>query len=53
MNNVFILFQILLVSQWHPATEKRVAEKVSEVRKRKNRRLKQAREKAQTKIEKY
>ena len=33
--------------------EKRAAEKVSEARKRKNRRLKQAKEEAQTEIEKY
>merc|ERR1712127_246733 len=33
--------------------EKRAAEKVSEARKRKNRRLKQAKEEAQAEIEKY
>ena len=33
--------------------EKRAAEKVSEVRKRKNRRLEQARDEAQTEIEKF
>merc|ERR1712080_373906 len=35
------------------AAEKRAAEKVSEARKRKNRRLKQAKEEAQAEIEKY
>lgn len=35
------------------AAEKRAAEKVSEARKRKNRRLKQAKEEAQQEIEKY
>ena len=33
--------------------EKRAAEKVAEARKRKNRRLKQAKEEAQAEIEKY
>ena len=37
----------------HPAAEKRAAEKVAEARKRKNRRLKQAKEEAQVEIEKY
>ena len=35
------------------SAEKRAAEKVSEARKRKNRRLKQAKEEAQAEIEKY
>lgn len=35
------------------AAEKRAAEKVSDARKRKNRRLKQAKEEAQAEIEKY
>merc|ERR1712064_228083 len=35
------------------AAEKRAAEKVAEARKRKNRRLKQAKEEAQVEIEKY
>ncbi len=54
-----LLFQdrIIMASQTQGiqqllAAEKRAAEKVSEARKRKNRRLKQAKEEAQSEIEK-